>query len=783
MNEQDFHITQLKADFQKGMNLSKKFMIFNFFLLIIPLFIMGIVSYRCGLPLSIIVIVGILILLVGSGLAYFVSKKLTDPLVELTQVADKIALGQTELAINIDSKDEIGYLADAFKKIINHCHLQSQAVRQISLGDFSTEIIPKSDQDLLSHSLNQVISEISQISTSMQDAKQEVLNGHWDYRINTDNFSGEFKEMAIGVNAVINAYVKPLKVASKTIERIGRGQIPPRLSITYKGDFNELKDNINACIAGLGALTEGNLVLGKMRQNDFSQKIESSYQGIYAEIAESINSLRANLITIVKITNHIAQGDMQDLNDLIKIGSLSEEDRLVPGLIQMMESIIGLVNQTDTLSKLAIEGNLSNRGDETKFQGEFSRVISGFNHTLDAIIAPIEEASSVLAQLSKGHLNTFMEGDYQGDNGRIKEDLNKTVKFLKRYIDEISTTLETMGKGNLDQEIMSYYHGDFVNIKIAINEISTNLSRAMNDINIAADQVEAGASQISDGSQVLSQGTTEQASSIQELSASIEEIAAETRQNAKNASDANALTTTVYKNAETGNLQIEKMMTAMHDINESSNNISKIIKVIDDIAFQTNILALNAAVEAARAGEHGKGFAVVAEEVRTLAARSAEAARETDGLIGGSIEKVANGTKIADETAQSLKDILEQIEKVTTLVDKIAKASNDQAAEITQITQGIDAVASVVQTNSATAEESAASSQELSSQAQLLKEMIASFKIKQKDKIGRGMKTPSPQAEKTPVKLEVIKPIDETAVADKNEPLVIHLDDVVGDKY
>ena len=348
-------------------------------------------------------------------------------------------------------------------------------------------------------------------------------------------------------------------------------------------------------------------------------------------------------------------------------------------------------------------------------------------------LKPLQKVAEAGEKLSAGDFSMDLSHKSNDEIGVLMQSMNNVVERIRSIISDLSEKLTELAHGNFNLEMKNaeYYSGSYRPLFDSINNITADLSHTMAEIQQSAIQVNSGAEQVSSGAQGLSQGATEQASSIEELSATVNDISEHIKKTAENTRLANVEAQNAGKEVSNSDKQMQQMKAAMENINEKSGEISKIIKTIDDIAFQTNILALNAAIEAARAGVAGKGFAVVADEVGNLAQKSANAAKDTTMLIEETLQAVEQGTVLADSTAESLQRVVTGAGKVTDLVNQIAEASVEQSRAVEQVSVGIDQISSVVQSNTATAEESAAASEELSGQANILSDLVRRFQLKE----------------------------------------------------
>lgn len=541
---------------------------------------------------------GLLVLAAMSFLAWIVGSRIAMPIIRIKDIATEIARGDLTQTVDVTSNDEVGELAESFRDMTASLQRKAKAAEEIARGNLAVEIEIASNADVLGKSMQSMKNSIDAITKETVDLTNAIRDGRLNKRGDASRYDGSWKTLLSGINELVEAFVKPIQVTSDYVTRISKGDIPKPITETYSGDFNEIKEALNTCIAAIGRL----------------------------------------------------------------------------------------VNDTNSLVKSALDGDLDARVDTSAHGGDYARIIDGINKTLDAVVAPIQEASDVLKGMSKGDLTVEMRGSYKGDYAIIKGALNSSLDSLNDILGQVAA---------------------------------------------ASEQVKSGSNQVSDASQSLSQGATEQASSLEEVTASLTEIGGQTAQNAENASQANNLVSESRASADKGQKQMVQMLDAMRAINDSASQISRIIKVIDEIAFQTNLLALNAAVEAARAGQHGKGFAVVAEEVRSLAQRSATAARETADLIEDAVRRAENGSEIAESTSSALNEIVSSVAKVSDLVGEINMASKEQTIGIQQVNDALTQIDQVTQGNTSNAEESAAAAEELSSQATHLQSMISRFILRE----------------------------------------------------
>ncbi|MDR1705638.1 MAG: methyl-accepting chemotaxis protein [Clostridiales bacterium] len=535
---------------------------------------------------------------------------------------------------------------------------------------------------------------------------------------------------------LVSGSLKRLPSITDMAGKVAAGDIDFDIDIDQRSTKNEitlLERSFAAVVSVLKNLIGDINEMGRALKvdGDIDVKLrEDAYSGAYRAVAGSVNGIALQLINevldLLKCLEAYGDGDFNASVPPLpgkKVILNKAVDRLSGNLKSVSRDIEGLVTS-------AIHGKLSNRVDVTAYKGDWAVLLTDMNHLMETIVAPINEASEVMKLVAAGSFERKMDGDYQGDFLIIKDSINNTVTNIASYIDEIAQVLTQIADHKLNREIKREYVGEFSVIKDALNNITDTLNHVIGDMNAASEQVASGARQISESSMTLAQGATEQASAVEELTATVMSVNEKTRHNAGSAVQATELADELKGYAMEGNSEMKNMLRSMLDISEASNSISRIIDIIRDISLQTNLLALNASIEAAHAGVHGAGFSVVAEEVRSLAVKSQEAANSTTGLIETSIQRVNEGTLIAEKTDKALERIVSGVDAVSGIISDISAASNEQAEALAQINDGVNQIAQVVQDNSATSEESAAASQELSSQAELMRNMVSVFELK-----------------------------------------------------
>jgi len=619
---------------------------------------------------------------------------------------------------------------------------------------------------------------IDGLKREAQALRDAVSAGRLSERADPGSVGWEFRPIVEGMNETLDAYARPMGLTAEYVTRIGRGDIPERLSGRFEGDFEAVKTSLNGCIDAVNALVAD---AGLLARAGVEGRLEvradpSRHQGEFRRVVEGVN---ATLDAVVKplrdastVVTELSAGIVPRA---LAGGGQGEFAVLEDGLVRCVAAVNLLVADVNTLAEAGVAGQLSVRADASRHQGEFRRIVEGMNRTLDAVTGPLGVAAGCVDRIARGdvpppieerwqgefarlreNLNTCtaaihaLVGDadglvqaavagrlshradasrHQGDFRRVVEGVNRTLDAVVAPISEAAGVLEQLARKDLRARVVGTYPGDHARTKEAVNATAEALHDALAQVARAVGQVRNAAAQIAASSHAVASGASQQAASLQETGNAMDGVAQVSRNAAEHAHQASQLARAASEAATAGSAAVTQLQAVMGGIRTSAEGTSQIIRDVSDIAFQTNLLALNAAVEAARAGEAGRGFAVVAEEVRSLALRAKEAATKTEALIRQSVAQAGEGDEAATQTAGRLAEIVQGVEKVSTIVVEIEAAAREQEAGVARVTGSVSEMDRVTQQNAASAEESSSAATELSAQSDDLAALVAAFQL------------------------------------------------------
>ncbi|MFO0592327.1 MAG: methyl-accepting chemotaxis protein [Polyangiaceae bacterium] len=644
---------------------------------------------------------------------------------------------------DIDAKIDVTRFEGAYKTmadgvnnmVAGHISVKKKAmacVAEFGRGNFEAplERFPGKKQ-FINDTIEVVRGNLKELIADANLLSKAAVEGKLATRADASKHQGDFRKIVQGVNETLDAVIGPLNVAANYVDRISRGDLPPKITDNYNGDFNAIKNNLNTCLEALaGLISQMNTMSSMHDAGDIDVKIDiARFEGAYKTMADGVNNMVAGHISVKKkamaCVAEFGRGNFE-----APLEKFPGKKQFINDTIEVVRANLkALIVDANMLSKAAVEGKLATRADASKHQGDFRKIVQGVNDTLDAVIGPLNVAANYVDLISKGDLPPKITDNYNGDFNAIKNNLNVLIDAMEK----ITLAAKEVAQGDLTVELNKRSEKD--ELMKALAAMVKSLSDVVADVRSATDKVANGSKEMSMSSETVSQGASEQSASIEEVSASVEEMSANIKQNADNATETEKIALKAAADAKEGGEAVNRTVEAM-------KQIAGKISIIGEIARQTNLLALNAAIEAARAGEHGKGFAVVASEVRKLAERSQKAAGEITELSSTSVS-------VAEKAGVLLARILPDVQKTAELVQEITAASREQDTGTAQISKAVQQLNEVIQQNAAAAEEMASTSEELSSQAEQLQAAIGFFQVDERE---RRRAAPPPAAKKMPPK-------------------------------